>query len=136
LRFDLISALADARLRAIMFCFASTLALAAPLVAGVVSVPAAYAGPIERVAHFDIPAQPLSTALLEFARQAPAEILLSADALAGVTSRDARGDLTPSAALPLLLRCTGFEGWLEGGVVRVRRAPAAKECDGRAPLVA
>jgi outer membrane receptor protein involved in Fe transport len=76
----------------------------------------------EQTLWFDIPAQPLSSALLDFARQARAELLLPETSLEGVNSREARGAYRASGALSRLLEGTGFEGRLEGGVVRLSRA--------------
>jgi hypothetical protein len=106
----------------------------------------------ERAAYFDIPAQDLSAALLEFAREAPAELLVPTAPLAGAASTEVRGYLTPSAALARLLRCSGFVGSLDRGVVRLKparagapalsrsrrsRRPDASHCEARRePLVA
>jgi hypothetical protein len=92
------------------FCVAGTFFLAFPVSAH------------ERAVQFDIHSQKLSTALLEFARQADAELLLPEAPLVGARSRDVHGVFVPSAALAHLLECTGFEGWIEDGIVRLRRA--------------
>ncbi|MBK8544982.1 MAG: hypothetical protein IPL62_16440 [Caulobacteraceae bacterium] len=52
---------------------------------------------------YDIPAQPLSSALLRFAAQSDLQILFSQEDIAGMTSRAVRGRLTPEAALAQLL---------------------------------
>jgi hypothetical protein len=98
-------------LAAATFCVAGTFFLASPVSAH------------ERAVQFDIQSQKLSTALLEFARQADAELLLPEAPLVGARSRDVHGVFAPSAALAHLLECTGFEGWIEDGIVRLRHAP-------------
>jgi len=52
---------------------------------------------------YDIPAQPLSSALLRFAEQSGLQLLFSRDDVAGLTSRPVSGRLTPDAALAQLL---------------------------------
>lgn len=53
--------------------------------------------------EYDIPAQPLSSALLRFASQSDLQVLFSQDDISGLTSRAVRGRLTPQAALTQLL---------------------------------
>jgi hypothetical protein len=98
---------------------AGAVALAA--YASSIFIPTAWASTLERATRFDIPAQPLASAMLEFGRQAPAEFILPAELVAAATSYGVRGDFTPSAALGLLLRCTGIEGKLEHGGIVLRR---------------
>jgi iron complex outermembrane recepter protein len=52
---------------------------------------------------YDIPAQPLSAALLRFAEQSSLQILFSQEDVAGMTSRPVHGRLTPEDALAQLL---------------------------------
>src|SRR5262245_51189806 len=52
---------------------------------------------------YDIPAQPLSSALLRFAEQSDLQILFAQDELEGHRSRALRGRFTPEAALAELL---------------------------------
>jgi len=56
----------------------------------------------------DIPAQPLSDALLAFSQQAATEVLFSADTVRDIRSTTVLGSYEPAAALSLLLRDTGF----------------------------
>ena len=56
--------------------------------------------------RFDIPAQPLASALLAFARQSDLLILISPDLAEGRRSRAVRAVLPPDAALAQLLRDT------------------------------
>lgn len=60
-------------------------------------------------ARFDIPAQPLSSALQAFASQANMQLLYAYDVVAKMRGNAVRGDLDKHAALALLLRDTGFE---------------------------
>ncbi len=53
--------------------------------------------------EYDIPAQPLSSALLRFAEQSDLQILFSQDDVAGINSHPVRGRFTPEAALAELL---------------------------------
>jgi len=60
-------------------------------------------------ARFDIPAQPLSSALQAFATQANMQLMYVYDLVAKMRGNEVRGDLDKHAALALLLRDTGFE---------------------------
>lgn len=53
--------------------------------------------------EYDIPAQPLSSALVRFAEQSNLQILFSQDAVSGFTSRPVAGRRTPEAALAQML---------------------------------
>lgn len=53
--------------------------------------------------EYDIPAQPLSSALVRFAEQSNLQILFSQDAVSGFTSRPLAGRRTPEAALAQML---------------------------------
>lgn len=57
---------------------------------------------------YDIPAQPLSTALPTFARMSGVDILYENGMAAGRTSAPLRGRMSPQAALRALLRGTGL----------------------------
>jgi outer membrane receptor protein involved in Fe transport len=87
-------------LLAMAFASVSALALNGPAFAQQVDQ-ASRAATAER--EFDIPAQPLSSALLRFADQSDLQILFSQEDVAGMTSRPVRGRLTPEAALAQLL---------------------------------
>jgi iron complex outermembrane receptor protein len=60
-------------------------------------------------ARFDIPAQPLSSALQAFAVQANIQLLYVHDVVAKKRGNEVRGNFDKHAALALLLRDTGFE---------------------------
>lgn len=68
----------------------------------------------ERV-EFDIAAQPLSSALSEFARQARVNALYFSDDLRGLSSPQLRGSYTRQQALDLLLARSGYNGRISGG---------------------
>src|SRR5690606_32030727 len=68
----------------------------------------------ERI-EFDIAAQPLSSALSEFARQAHVNALYFSDDLHGLSSPPLRGSYTRQQALDLLLSRSGYNGRISGG---------------------
>lgn len=68
----------------------------------------------ERV-EFDIAAQPLSSALSEFARQAHVNALYFSDDLRGLSSPPLRGSFTLQQALDQLLSRSGYNGRINGG---------------------
>ena len=68
----------------------------------------------ERVA-FDIAAQPLSSALSEFARQAQVNALYFSDDLRGLSAPQLRGSYTRQQALDLLLARSGYNARISGG---------------------
>src|SRR5882757_5599884 len=57
---------------------------------------------------FDIPAQPASSALMTFSKQAHVEVVFSADDLTPVQTPAVKGDLEPEQALSMLLKDSGF----------------------------
>jgi len=58
--------------------------------------------------RFDVPAQPLRTALSAFGRQAGLQVTVDAAATAGVQARAVSGELTPSEALSKLIAGSCF----------------------------
>jgi hypothetical protein len=60
--------------------------------------------------QFDIPAEPLSTALLDFGRQAQVSLLLPSRPLEGFVSAPVQGNFSRDDALARLLRCLPFRG--------------------------
>lgn len=68
----------------------------------------------ERI-EFDIAAQPLSSALSEFARQAQVNALYFSDDLRRLSSPQLRGSHTRQQALDLLLARSGYNGRISGG---------------------
>jgi len=63
----------------------------------------------EKVVEFNIPAQALDAALLQFAQQADVQISVATIAIAGMKSQGVAGRLTPSVALARLLSETGLK---------------------------
>jgi len=76
-------------------------------------------------AMLDIPAQPLSSALTEFGRQANVQILYDPDQLRGLTSPALRGDLEIGEALDTLLAGTNISYRIDGNSV-VLTPPGAR----------
>lgn len=74
---------------------------------------------------FDIPAQPLSSALRAFGRQSGLQVSLPAAAARGATSAPVSGTLTTEAALSQLLGGTGLSYRISNGVVVVGDQPSA-----------
>src|SRR5690606_23965000 len=68
----------------------------------------------ERI-DFDIAAQPLSSAVSEFARQAQVNALYYSDDLRRLSSPPLRGSYTRQQALDLLLARSGYNGHINGG---------------------
>jgi iron complex outermembrane recepter protein len=66
------------------------------------------AGAAETTTEFSIAAQPLSTALIEFAKQANVQVLTAGQAVEGVGASDVAGSLTLDNALQRLLKDSGF----------------------------
>ena len=76
---------------------------------GLASVHAREASRAEATRDFQITAQPLSQALLEFSRQADVIVTAPAELVQNKRAPEIRGELTPSAALSRLLRGSGLE---------------------------
>ena len=68
---------------------------------------------------FDIPAQPLATALAEYSVQSGVRVQYSAAATAGLISRAVAGDFSPAEALALLLEGSGLAARFETPSVAV-----------------
>ncbi len=84
--------------------------------------------------RFDVPAQPLATALIAFGRQANLQVLTDGAAVARVRSPGVRGCLPPQVALADLLRGTGL-GFAFSGAATVAVTPLATRPASRpAPL--
>jgi hypothetical protein len=64
--------------------------------------------PLKTLRPFDIPTQPLETAILAFADQARIQVLLWAEPTSNVTSSGVRGLLSPIDALEAILANTGL----------------------------
>lgn len=96
--------------------------LAAALLIGAiraVTAEPAFAQELQRISadervEFDIAAQPLSSALSEFARQARVNALYFSDDLRGLFSAPLRGSFTRQQALDQLLARSGYNGRING----------------------
>lgn len=83
---------------------------------------------------FDIPAQPLSSALSEFARQSGVRVLFAYDNLNGARAPALRGAFTREEALVRLLAGSEFAGHIDGdGVVRLEQRPRPQPIGAEAP---
>ncbi len=95
--------------------------LATALILGAMGAAAepALAQSLQQISHerieFDIAAQPLSSALSEFARQAQVNALYFSDDLRHLSSPPLRGSYTRQQALDLLLARSGYNGRISGG---------------------
>ena len=84
---------------------------------------------------FDIPAQPLTEALIRFGRQAGLQTTAEADLVQGLRSAPVRGAMTWRQALDRMLAGTGLSYRLAGSMVTVER-PAVQEDTGGAVQLA
>lgn len=96
------------------------LAVATVFLASFVDVRAALAGNLDRVVQFDIPAQRLDKALLEFGAQAHVQIMFAWNSeLARMHTEELKGNFSARKALAELLRGTPLQFVEHGGTVRV-----------------
>ena len=94
----------------------------------------AWAKPAESKRTFEIAAQPLSQALLEFSRQADLIVTAPSELVRNKRAPEIRGELTPSTALRRLLRGSALEAsFTASGAITIgeahrvrRRTPAAE----------
>lgn len=93
--------------------------LAANLVAAAVD--------LSRRVQFDIPAQPLSTALLRFSEQASVQLAAPSELLGGLETRGVRGEHAMDEALDVLLQGTGLTYQaLDERTVAIRQEKSAR----------
>jgi outer membrane receptor protein involved in Fe transport len=79
---------------------------------------------------FDIPAQSLSSALLEFSRQADILVVVAPELTAGKHSQAIKGTMSPDQAVRLLLRGTQLQPAVNpGGGYRIERVSAVAVAD-------
>ena len=84
---------------------------------------------------FDIPSQPLSSALSEFARQSGMRVLFAYDDLNDARAAALHGAYTREEALTRLLAGSGFAGAIDNaGVVRLEQRPRPQPIGAEAPL--
>jgi hemoglobin/transferrin/lactoferrin receptor protein len=91
------------------------------------SVAAAQTGSAQAIRSFDIPAQALDEALMDFGSQSGLQVSINAADLQGQHSVGLRGRMSTQDALARLLAASGFTFRIEGNVVtlaRVRQAAA------------
>ncbi|HYD86047.1 MAG TPA: TonB-dependent receptor [Vitreimonas sp.] len=104
------------------------------LLAGVspiaISTPASAQAQRETV-EFDIPAQPVGSALVAYARQAGVQLVMTEEPSSSARSNPVHGPMRPEQALSQLLQGTGYNGRFENGAVRLRRTSSARDVDQR-----
>jgi len=100
------------------------------LLAGVspiaITTPAAAQAQSEAV-EFDIPAQPLGSALVAYARQAGVQLVMTEEAVGTTWANPVRGVFERQEALSILLRGTGYRARFENGAVRLSRVAQTGE---------
>ena len=100
---------------------------AAMMMATAAAAPMVLAGPVwaqdAAGRNFDIPAQPLSQALILFAAQSGYQVATDGAAIQGVGANGVSGALSPLQALSELLAGTGFTFRIAGDVVTLEPAP-------------
>lgn len=74
--------------------------------------------------QFDIPAQPLPSALAAFARQSGLQLAFTPELVEGKQARRLEGSRDARAALDELLRGTGLQGRVEGKTMTIQAAPS------------
>ncbi len=92
---------------------------------GVTAIGAAPAYAQSDARRFDIPAQPLATALTAFGQQSGLQVSAQAPLVEGKTSSALRGDLAALDALSRLLAGTGLTFRIAGSTVTLEQAPLA-----------
>lgn len=85
---------------------------------------------ISRSATFDIPAQPVESALHQFAKQADVQILVRTDAVSGAVTSGIKGHLSISNALSELLRGTHLVYEPVGSSITVKSDKASEDAAG------
>ena len=104
--------------------------MASATIAGatLMQAPSAMAQSAQR--NFNIPAQPLASALNVFGRQSGLQVSLAASTSQGVTSRAVSGNLSAQAALGQLLEGTGIPYSIFNGTAVIGRSAAAPVANG------
>lgn len=106
--------------RSMRFRACLTLAVASLIFTSFVDVRAASAGDLDGVASFDIPAQSLDKALLEFGLQAHVQIMFAPDSKTALArTKEVIGRYTGRAVLAALLRGTGLSYSLHRNTIAV-----------------
>lgn len=84
---------------------------------------------------FDLPAQPLAQALVQFARQANLQLAASPGLLRGLRGQPVNGTLDAQAALAELLRGSDLQGRIANGLLTIERATPRSETETTLPVV-
>lgn len=106
----------------------STLAVSIALAVSIPAFAQSTAAQASSSASFDIPRQPMDTALTRLADQAGFRILFASDDVAGVQAQALSGTYTPEQALGTLLAQTGLSWrWREAGIAVVSRASVGQQ---------
>lgn len=128
------------RLRRRLLAAVAMAAVAAPVTAAMAQtaapVPAGQTAGALR--SFDIPAQPLSSAVGTFSRQSGLQVTLASATARGVTVQAVKGSMSAEQALTRMLQGTGVQFRMSGGTVVIGQGPAARATavadDGSIPL--
>ncbi|MGH2447492.1 MAG: STN domain-containing protein, partial [Chloroflexota bacterium] len=106
--------------RSVRFRTYLALAVATVFLASFADAQAVLAGDLDNVAQFDIPAQPLDKALLQFGAQAHVQIMFAWNSSTGrMQAREIIGRYSGRAALAILLRGTGLGYSQHGNTIAV-----------------
>src|SRR5689334_11378337 len=98
------------------------------LLAGILLFNAVAQGAPDTALKLDIPAQPISDALNEFARQSGLQVILQTADGSGISSPRLVGEYTPRAALEALLADSGLEfEYLNDNTVAIRKTASAPQ---------
>ena len=115
---------AGAFVRSMRFRACLTLAVATVLLTSFADVRAASAGDLDSIARFDIPAQSLDKALLEFGLQAHVQIMFAwKPAIDRLRSPSIRGRYTAIQALSTLLKGTRLQYAVHGNTITIAPDP-------------
>jgi iron complex outermembrane recepter protein len=106
----------------LMIAVMSALVLLVPARAAL-AAPAA----LDRTIHFEIPAQPLERALLEFSRQASVSVFVNSEVVKDFAAPAVNGDLSAGTALAALLKPSGLTFTTVGEMITV----SPREADNR-----
>jgi len=104
---------------------ASLLALMATFLSTRTSAADAVSARLNEQTNFDIPAQPLGTALKQLAGQAGIQILFEEQVVSGLRSPEVRTHETPLQAVDALLKGTDLEFAAKGKTIAVRKKTSA-----------
>lgn len=106
---------------------AATFALVACVQGAMAQTPASPSPAADRASTrtFDIPAQPLSSAVAAFSRQSGLQVTLASATARGVTAQAVKGSITAEQALAQMLKGTGVQFRFSGATVVIGQGPAS-----------